>query len=112
MFSDIITNLLNEVFQDSDIQNLPHVIFNEPILYYKKALEAVAIDDPFSDEAIKRLSYINCSCPDFRNSAEEVLEGTIYNLAQEIIYGEFNPIVYPMLISRKEFEAQGKGNNK
>jgi hypothetical protein len=99
----LLSNLLNEVFQDPSIQSLPENIINEPIPFYRVGKEVKnAEENGLKDDDIKRFYNSYNSCPDFKNSVESVLEGTIYNLAQEIVFGDFDPISYPMLVSREE----------
>jgi hypothetical protein len=60
LFNDIFDSLLNDVFGDSVVQNLPEKIMNEPIPYFKPLavpehdLKEDTEADKLSDEAIKR----------------------------------------------------------
>ena len=42
---------------------------------------------------------------DFLNAVEAALEGTLYNLMQEIDKKEFEPTAYPLLLSNKDYAA-------
>lgn len=82
ILKDVLTSMLGDIFQEEDVQMLPEVLSHEDIPYYI---------DHRADLEDKLL------LPEFINFAETVLEGTLYNLMQEIDAGEFVCTEYPML---------------
>lgn len=99
-------SLLNEVFEDESIQSLPEKIIKEPVHFYKHIAEPESAqkdpkDENFrTDEEIMEY-YCLTRSPDFINCVEMALEGTIFNLMQEINEEDFDCTVYPMLILPK-----------
>ncbi|KAJ3320632.1 hypothetical protein HDV06_005150 [Boothiomyces sp. JEL0866] len=95
LFLDVMSGLLNQVFESQKVKHLPEQISNEPVKYFRKedlTNNSTGVNS-YSDQDI-------ISCFDFQNSVEEVLEGTIYNMMQELNQGEFDCTVYPMLVSK------------
>ncbi|KAJ3341398.1 hypothetical protein HDU91_000718 [Kappamyces sp. JEL0680] len=110
MVSSLMVNMLNDVFQDPYIQGLPELVAREPIPYFR-AISADEGPAASPDNGSVSNSAIESS-PDFLNAVEVALEGTIYNLMQEIEKGEFDCTTYPMLVTKREFAALTAKLNK
>jgi cilia- and flagella-associated protein 65 len=107
-------SLLSDVFHgkvlltvDPEVIDLPMHIAAEPCPYYgriskKKCGIVLAGQDAESEgpATVELGSKEIISNPEFQNSVESALEGTLYNLMQEANLGEFQWHKYPMLVQQ------------
>jgi hypothetical protein len=94
LFAEICMDIISDVFKQEDVQQIPRLVFSERVPLYTQ-LNGKA-------NWIAKYSNPTYGNSEFQNIAEAVLEGTLYNLLQEVNAGEFDWTKYPMLIQQKQ----------
>lgn len=100
-----MVSLLEDAFQDEKVQNLPHQISSEEFLYFaqfSKNKHGVDMQEQenvsFADAIIDNVDADHVfQSSNFQSLVEQALEGTLYNLMQEVDSKEFSLHDYPML---------------
>ncbi|KAI8912237.1 hypothetical protein DFJ77DRAFT_542027 [Powellomyces hirtus] len=108
LVTSALSSILDDVFQDPDVQSLPEKLRGEPLPYYAQiavsrpvnGIDLVDVNSVGNDEPDETSSVMKQNAEqtveqvlglaEFQNLVETVLEGTLYNLMQEATLDEFD----------------------
>ncbi|KAJ3173570.1 hypothetical protein HDU88_002656 [Geranomyces variabilis] len=96
-----VASMLDDVFQDPDVQELPDKLRGEALPYYAQIAESRPINgielckppsslSSAADENMEKMLENVLGLSEFQNLVETVLEGTLFNIMQEATMNEFD----------------------
>ncbi|KAI9102498.1 hypothetical protein DFS34DRAFT_577433 [Phlyctochytrium arcticum] len=105
-----LSSLIDDIFQEPDVQSLPDLLRTENTPYYAQIAAGRSVNgivavsapqasmDTSTNEGHAGVVGNCISAPDLQNMVESILEGTIYNLMQEANLDEFDFTKHQMVI--------------